>query len=90
MQNQVFKLVVRQITNNDFYDGFVKEFLNMIQKIGRNLDVRMIRKDNWHYWATKICCIFFQGMATNHEMILSMENAEILWQFESSYYMHAT
>ena len=42
MQNQVFNLVVRQITNNDFYDVFVKEFLNMIQKNGQNLDVRMI------------------------------------------------
>ena len=42
MWNQVFNLVVRQITNNDFYDVFVKEFLNMIQKNGRNLDVRMI------------------------------------------------
>ena len=42
MQNQVFNLVVRQIINNDLYDAFVKEFLNMIQKNGQNLDVRMI------------------------------------------------
>ena len=42
MQNQVFNLVVRQITTNDFYDGFVKEFLNMIEKNSRNSDVRMI------------------------------------------------
>ena len=34
-QNQVFNLVVRQITNNDLYGDFAKEFLNMIQKTAK-------------------------------------------------------
>ena len=45
-QNQVFNLVVRQITSKDFYGDFAKEFLNMIQKNCQNLDEKAIWKDN--------------------------------------------
>ena len=45
-QNQVFNLVVRQITNNDLYGDFAKEFLNMIQKNCQNLDEKAIWKNN--------------------------------------------
>ena len=48
-QNQVFNLVVRQITRKDFYDAFVKELLNMIQKNCQNLDEKVIWKNNGHY-----------------------------------------
>ena len=48
-KNQVFNLVVRQITRKDFYDGFVKELLNMIQKNCQNLDEKVIWKNNGHY-----------------------------------------
>ena len=44
--NQVFNLVIRQITNNDFYGDFAKEFLNMIQKNCQTLDEKAIWKDN--------------------------------------------
>ena len=57
--NQVFNLVVRQISNKDFYGDFAKEFLNMIQKNCQNLDEKAIWKDNGHYRASKICRIFF-------------------------------
>ena len=43
----------------DYCDEFAKEFLNMIQKNCQNLDVRVIWKDNWHYWALKNGCLFF-------------------------------
>ena len=49
----------------------------MIQKNCQTLDEKAIWKDNGHYRASKICRIFFQGMATSHEVILSMENAGI-------------
>ena len=48
-KNQVFNLVVRQITRKDFYDAFVKELLNMIQKNCQNLDEKVIWKNNGHY-----------------------------------------
>ena len=44
-----FNLVVRQITRKDFYDAFVKELLNMIQKNCQNLDEKVIWKNNGHY-----------------------------------------
>ena len=48
-KNQVFNLVVRQITRKEFYDEFVKELLNMIQKNCQNLDEKVIWKNDGHY-----------------------------------------